>query len=167
MKNKALRIVIWIVFILCCTLIGECFSSTPYIWGEVSPMLYSLFALPAFIYFSPFLLERDGIGILLWVFTVIPFMILLFSVLMYAIFRNEEKHSVKPYVAVFVGSAAVFFLNFLFPCICISVKYDYFSEIETPTWMWIGYVCLPFIYGGISFILFKLIGTPKDGNKLK
>ncbi|MBO4531242.1 MAG: hypothetical protein J5767_11470 [Paludibacteraceae bacterium] len=148
MKNKALRIVIWIVFILCCTLIGTYFSSTPYILGGVSLELYSLFAL-------------------LWNFTVIPFMILLFTVLMYAIFRNVEKHSVKPHVAVIVGSAVVFFLNFLFPCICISVNNDYFREIGTPTWIWILYVSLPFIYGGISFILFKLIGTPKDGNKLK
>ena len=142
MKNKALKIVIWIVFILCCTLIGAYFSMAPYMWGE-----------------------RDGSGILLWFFTVIPFMIILFFALVISIFGNLEKHSVKPHVAVIVGSAVVFFLNFLFPY--IYVRFDYFREIDTPVWMWILYVCLPFIYGGISFILFNLIGTPKDGNKLK
>ena len=133
MKNKTVRIVIWVVFILCCMVSGAYFSMTPYLWGE-----------------------RDGSGILLWFFTVIPFMSILFLALVISIFGNLEKYSVKPHVAVIVGSAVVFFLNFLFPY--IYVEFDYFREIKTPTWMWIGYVCLPFIYGGISFALFKAIG---------
>ena len=125
MKNKALRIVIWIVFILCCTLIGAYFSMAPYMWGE-----------------------RDGSGILLWIFTVIPFMIILFLALVISIFGNLEKHSVKPHVAVIVGSAIVFFLN-LIPT---GFRFD---ELHTPVWMWILYVCLPFIYGGLTYILSK------------
>ena len=132
MKNKTVRIVIWVVFILCCMVSGAYFSMTPYLWGE-----------------------RDGSGILLWFFTVIPFLILHFSVMISAMIMDlDESISFKPYAVVFVGSLGVFLLNWLFPY--FFTGFPYFSEIKTPTWMWIGYISLPFIYGGVSYNLSKI-----------
>lgn len=131
MKNKTVRIVIWVVFILCCMVSGAYFSMTPYLWGE-----------------------RDGSGILLWFFTVIPFLILLFSVMIFAMIADQDESiSFKPYAVVFVGSLGVFLLNWLFPY--FLTRFPYYSQLHTPAWMWILYVALPFVYGGISYVLFK------------
>lgn len=138
MKNKALRIVIWVVFILCCMVFGAIFSMVPYSWGE-----------------------RDGSGVLLWVFTIIPFLSFLLLALLYAIFGNVEK----PYVSVFVSSAVIFFLNFLVPY--VFVRFDYFKEIDVPAWLWILYVSSPFIYGCLYYIMFKYVGGPKTDNSAR
>ena len=131
MKNKTVRIVIWIIFILCCLASGAYFSMTPYWWGE-----------------------RDGSGILLWFCTVIPFLILQFSVMIFAMIADMEGSiPFKSYAIVFAGSLGVFLLNWLFQY--LLTEFDYFSELRTPAWMWIGYVSLPFIYGGVSYFLFK------------
>lgn len=137
MKKRNLRIVVWVFFILFCLVSGAAVSVAPYLWGE-----------------------RDGSGVLLWIFTVIPFLLLLLSALLCPICIGMIKKYVKPYVAVFLGSEAVFLLNFLVPF--IMVRFDYFSEIDTPIWMWILYVCLPFVYGGISYHLFNYLSSKSD-----
>ena len=139
MKNRILKIVIWVVFVLLCLASGAVVSVAPYMWGE-----------------------RDGSGVLLWIFTVIPFLLLLLSALVCPIYNVDEiKKYVEPYKAVFLGSEDVFLLNFLLPF--LMVRFDYFKEINTPIWMWLLYVCLPFIYGGISYFLFKYLSPKSDG----
>ena len=131
MKNKIKRICIWILFSLFVLASGAVASVIPYSWGE-----------------------RDGSGILLWFFTIIPFLILLFSVIMIAIAAYNGKSIFhKPYMVVFYGSLGLFFLNWLVPY--MLVNFDYFSELGASIWMWIMYVGLPFIYGGVSYFLFK------------
>ncbi len=134
MKKRILKIVIWVVFILFCLASGAAVSMAPYMWGE-----------------------RDGSGFLVWCFTIIPFLVLLLSVLLCAIYIcKSDKQTVVPCVIVFIGSAAVFLLNFLFP-------HSHFRGLHTPIRMWILYVSLPFVYGGISYFLFKYLSPKSDG----
>lgn len=90
--------------------------------------------------------ERDGSGILLWVFTVWVFYIALIAALIAAGVRmkNYEDGKMKPSYIVLIGSALTFFLNWLFPY--IFVNFDYFQELNTAAWMWIIYLLLPVIY---------------------
>ncbi|MEE3483877.1 MAG: hypothetical protein VZQ98_06100 [Bacteroidales bacterium] len=139
MKNRILKFVIWTVFILFYLASGAVVSVAPYMWGE-----------------------RDGSGVFVWFLTIIPFLFLLLFVLLCAIFVNVIKKTVIPSIIFCVGSAVVFLVNFLYP----HHSFADLSELNTPIWMWILYVCLPFVYGGISYYLFKYLSSKSD-DKLK
>ncbi len=91
--------------------------------------------------------EKCGSGILLWVFTAIPFFLLLITPMIAAYITQNPK-------TLLIGSIVAFFLNWFVP-ICLA-KFNYFSDIKTTKSEWALYVAMPFIYGACGYIIMKI-----------
>lgn len=94
--------------------------------------------------------SRDGSGGLIWMFTAIPFFLLLITPMITAYITQNPK-------ILLIGSIVVFFLNCFFPfCLAkFNFKY-YFSKLHTTKSEWALYVAMPFIYGACGYIIMKI-----------
>jgi len=94
-----------------------------------------------------------GLGFFIWLFAVWIFAFLMLLVYFSAVVLAKK---IKPYlfgVVIFIGSAIVFLLNYL---ILGGMEWPHFKNLyNASTWMLWAYAFLPFIYGGLSYILSK------------
>ncbi len=124
--------------------------------------LFSAACLGSGLYASGFAYRwgsGDGSGALVWIFCVSwLFALLMIALLVIALLiftKTIEFPRIKPHVAIFLGTAGLFFLNWFIPY-CNNWGGKPYS-VRTSTWEWILYASLPFIYGGVSYLMFKII----------
>lgn len=125
------KITRFMIFSLLYIVSGGIASAVPYMWGD-----------------------RDGCGLLVWIWAVILFILSMVTIIVIAALVERGRSKIKPYVVIFYGSLLLFFLNWIIPF--LMVNFNYFSEINTQPWMWMLYVALPFIYGGVAYLFCSL-----------
>ena len=98
--------------------------------------------------------ERDGCGLLLWIFTIIPFLFFLIAALIVAILELKNIFECSFSKAILIGSTITFLLIWLVSLCTNNYIPEYFIRTAS-FWSWVLYFTMPAIYYGLAKLLFR------------
>lgn len=98
--------------------------------------------------------ERDSCGILLWFFTIIPFLYFHIATLIVAILALKKEFEFSFSKVILIGSTITFILNWQVPFLFFDFISEYFIETAS-FWSWVLYFAMPVIYYGLAKLFFR------------